>query len=138
MYCQDSESWPEDQTEIEVQCLDAKIRYNKEKANLCDYSEVGASLFSKPQTGTGIVSQGALPGVDRMKTIVQQGGVESLRYTKITLNPHPNKAIITDNKNLFLLCLIDSRVKRRFSIRSAASWTQHFLSNATPMAMSDT
>ncbi len=42
MYCQDTESWPEDQTKIEVQYLDGKIRYSKEKANLCDYSEVKA------------------------------------------------------------------------------------------------
>ncbi len=40
MYCQDTESWPEDQTEVEVQFLDGKILYNKERANLCDYSEV--------------------------------------------------------------------------------------------------
>ncbi len=42
MYCQDTKSWPEDQTEIEVQYLDGKIRYTKEKVNLCDYSEVEA------------------------------------------------------------------------------------------------
>jgi len=40
MYCQDMADWPEDQTEIEVNFLDSKIRYSREKAHSCDYSQV--------------------------------------------------------------------------------------------------
>ena len=42
MYCQDTKSWPEDHQEIEVQYLDGKIRYNKDRTNSCDYPEVEA------------------------------------------------------------------------------------------------